>query len=179
MLSHLSGKAGRGIVAVLPPLEWLPRYEASWLRFDLVAGVTLAAYAIPVSLAYAMLAGLPPHYGIYCYLVGGLGYALFGTSRQLAVGPTSAIAMLVGTTVAGTTGAVVPAFAAGMFATLGGGGSLPCWISITRCCTFFGNCGAAVMVGGGVVAVGAPGAGAAGAGWLMTLRMTVVLWMLL
>jgi high affinity sulfate transporter 1 len=51
-------------------------------------------------MAYATLAGLPPHYGIYCYLVGGLGYALFGTSRQLAMGPTSAIAMLVGTTVA-------------------------------------------------------------------------------
>jgi sulfate permease, SulP family len=101
MLSHLTGKAGRGIVAVLPPLEWLPRYEASWLRFDMVAGVTLAAYAIPVSLAYASLAGLPPHFGIYCYLVGGIGYAIFGTSRQLAVGPTSAIAMLVGTTIAG------------------------------------------------------------------------------
>ena len=66
-----------------------------------MAGITLAAYAIPVSMAYASLAGLPPHYGIYCYLVGGLGYVLFGTSRQLAVGPTSAIAMLVGTTVAG------------------------------------------------------------------------------
>ncbi len=66
-----------------------------------VAGITLAAYAIPVSLAYASLAGVPPHYGIYCYLVGGIGYALFGTSKQLAVGPTSAIAMLVGTTVAG------------------------------------------------------------------------------
>src|SRR4051812_11431095 len=72
-----------------------------WLRFDVIAGVTLAAYAIPVSLAYATLAGLPPHFGIYCYLVGGIGYALFGTSRQLAIGPTSAIALLVGTTVAG------------------------------------------------------------------------------
>jgi high affinity sulfate transporter 1 len=64
-----------------------------------VAGVTLAAYAIPVSLAYASLAGLPPEYGIYGYLVGGLGYALFGSSRQLAIGPTSAISMLVGSTV--------------------------------------------------------------------------------
>jgi len=54
-----------------------------------------------VSLAYASLAGLPPHYGIYCYLVGGLFYALFGTSRQLAIGPTSAISVLVGVTVAG------------------------------------------------------------------------------
>jgi high affinity sulfate transporter 1 len=86
---------------VLPILEWAPRYESTWLGRDAIAGVTLAAYAIPVSLAYATLAGLPPHYGIYCYLAGGLAYALFGTSRQLAVGPTSAIAMLVGTTVAG------------------------------------------------------------------------------
>lgn len=89
------------VAAVLPPLDWLPRYERAWLPHDAIAGVTLAAYAIPVSLAYASLAGLPPQFGIYCYLVGGLGYALFGTSRQLAVGPTSAIAMLVGTTVAG------------------------------------------------------------------------------
>src|SRR6187401_836335 len=85
----------------VPIAPWLTCYQRQWLPSDIVAGVTLAAYAIPVSLAYATLAGLPPHYGIYCYLVGGLGYALFGTSRQLAVGPTSAIAMLVGTTVAG------------------------------------------------------------------------------
>jgi high affinity sulfate transporter 1 len=52
-------------------------------------------------MAYASLAGVPPHHGIYCYLLGGLGYALFGTSRQLAIGPTSAIALLVGATVAG------------------------------------------------------------------------------
>jgi sulfate permease, SulP family len=63
--------------------------------------VTLAAYAIPVSLAYASLAGLPPQYGIYCYMVAGIAYALLGTSRQLAVGPTSAISMLIGATVAG------------------------------------------------------------------------------
>lgn len=86
---------------LLPPLEWAPRYRRAWLADDAVAGLTLAAYAIPVSLAYSTLAGLPPHHGVYCYLAGGLGYALFGTSRQLAIGPTSAIAMLVGTTVAG------------------------------------------------------------------------------
>ena len=74
------------------------------MRHDVVAGITLAAYAIPVSLAYASLAGLPPQYGIYCYLVGGIAYALFGSSRQLAIGPTSAISMLVGTTVAGMAG---------------------------------------------------------------------------
>ena len=84
--------------ALFPPLQWLRRYQALWLRHDVVAGVTLAAYAIPVSLAYATLAGLPPQYGIYCYLVAGPAYALFGSSRQLAIGPTSAISMLVGAT---------------------------------------------------------------------------------
>ena len=94
----------RGFHAVFPPARWLARYQPSWLRADIVAGITLAAYAIPVSLAYASLAGLPPQYGIYCYLTAGVAYALFGTSRQLAVGPTSAISLLVGTTVAGMAG---------------------------------------------------------------------------
>ncbi len=84
-----------------PPALWLREYRTEWLKLDVVAGVTLAAFAIPVSMAYATLAGVPPESGIYCYLMGGLAYALFGTSRQLAIGPTSAIAMLVGTTVAG------------------------------------------------------------------------------
>ncbi len=91
----------RGWRAAFPPAEWLPTYRARWLPRDAIAGATLAAYAIPVSLAYASLAGLPPHYGVYGYLVGGVCYALFGTSRQLAIGPTSAISMLVGVTVAG------------------------------------------------------------------------------
>src|SRR5262249_46014123 len=82
-------------------MRWLSGYQRRWLTSDLTAGVTLAAYAVPVSMAYASLAGLPPHYGIYGYLLGGLGYAVFGSSRQLAIGPTSAISMLVGTTVAG------------------------------------------------------------------------------
>lgn len=87
--------------SIFPPAQWLPGYRGEWLRHDAIAGVTLAAYAIPVSLAYASLAGLPPQYGIYCYLIAGLAYALFGTSRQLAIGPTSAISLLVGSTVAG------------------------------------------------------------------------------
>lgn len=86
--------------SLFPAAQWLSGYESGWLKADLVAGLTLAAYAIPVSMAYATLAGLPPHFGIYCYLLGGLTYAAFGTSRQLAIGPTSAIAMLVGSTVA-------------------------------------------------------------------------------
>jgi len=82
-----------------PPARWLAEYRVAWLRGDVIAGVTLAAYAIPVSLAYAGLAGLPPEVGVYGYLLGGLGYALLGSSRQLAIGPTSAISLMVAGTV--------------------------------------------------------------------------------
>jgi sulfate permease, SulP family len=85
-----------------PPASWLAQYRPAWLRGDVVAGVTLAAYGIPVSLAYAELAGLPPQVGVYGYLLGGLGYALLGSSRQLAIGPTSAISLMI----AGTVGAM-------------------------------------------------------------------------
>ena len=74
-------------------------YPVDWLSRDLVAGLTLAAYAIPVSLAYATLAGLPPQVGIYGYVMGGIGYALAGSSRYLAVGPTSAISLMIAATI--------------------------------------------------------------------------------
>jgi len=80
---------------------WLPQVQLAQIGFDLVAGVTLAAYAVPVSLAYAALAGLPPQTGLYCYLLAGIGYAIFGSSRHLAIGPTSAISLLLGATLAG------------------------------------------------------------------------------
>jgi high affinity sulfate transporter 1 len=75
-------------------------YSPKMLKSDAFAGITLAAYAIPVSMAYASLAGLPLQYGIYGYLIGGIFYAIFGTGRQLAVGPTSAISLLIGATIA-------------------------------------------------------------------------------
>lgn len=77
----------------------ISRYPLKWLPFDLMAGITVAAYAIPVSLAYATLAGLQPQVGLYGYLVGGLGYALAGSSRYLAIGPTSAISLMIASTV--------------------------------------------------------------------------------
>ena len=86
----------------VPAARWLADYRVGWLRGDVIAGVTLAAYAIPVSLAYATLAGLPPQVGVYGYLLGGIGYALLGSSRQLAIGPTSAISLMI----AGTVGAM-------------------------------------------------------------------------
>jgi high affinity sulfate transporter 1 len=86
--------------AIFPPLQWVPGYQSGWLKDDLFAGITLAAYAVPVALAYAALAGLPPQVGVYGYLLGGIGYALFGSSRHLAIGPTSAISLMVGVSVA-------------------------------------------------------------------------------
>jgi high affinity sulfate transporter 1 len=85
--------------SIFPPADWMGNYRAAWLSSDIIAGVTLAAYAIPVSLAYAALAGLPPQIGIYGYMLGGIGYALLGSSRQLAVGPTSAISLMVAASV--------------------------------------------------------------------------------
>ncbi len=87
---------------IFPIVGWLAGYRVGWLPNDIVAGITLAAYAIPVSLAYAELAGLPPQVGAYGYMLGGLGYALLGSSRQLAIGPTSAISLMI----AGTVGAM-------------------------------------------------------------------------
>ena len=82
------------------PLDWLRGYSPRAAGADLVSGVTLAAYAVPVALAYATLAGLPPQFGIYGYMLGGIGYALLGSSRHLAIGPTSAISLMVGASVA-------------------------------------------------------------------------------
>ncbi len=88
----------------LPPASWLAAYRREWLFSDAVAGVTLAAYAIPVSLAYAAMAGLPPQVGVYGYMLGGLGYAALGASRQLAIGPTSAISLMIAATVGALAG---------------------------------------------------------------------------
>ncbi len=87
----------------VPAVIWLREYTLALFGKDAVSGLTLAAYAIPVSLAYATLAGLPPQYGVYGYLLGGLFYAMLGTGKQVAIGPTSAISMLIGVTLANLT----------------------------------------------------------------------------
>ena len=83
------------LARLLPIAGWLSCYRREWLLHDLVAGLTLAAYAVPVAMAYSSLAGLAPQVGLYCYIFGGIAYALFGTSRHLAVGPTAAISLMV------------------------------------------------------------------------------------
>ncbi len=87
-------------INIFPPLQWLREYSLGWLKKDIFAGLTLAAYGIPVSMAYASLAGLPVQCGIYGYFIGGIFYALSGTARQLAIGPTSAISLILGSSMA-------------------------------------------------------------------------------
>ncbi len=99
IMTQIYSRISRRMASTLPVFQWLPHYRREWLRPDCIAGLTLAAYAVPVSLAYASLAGLPSQAGLYCYLIGGIVYALFGTSRQIAVGPTSAISILIGSAI--------------------------------------------------------------------------------
>jgi high affinity sulfate transporter 1 len=78
----------------VPLLTWLHGYDRSNLRYDLIAGLTVWALVVPQSIAYAQIAGLPPQAGVFCSFAAPLGYALFGTSRQLIVSPTSATAAI-------------------------------------------------------------------------------------
>lgn len=79
----------------LPILDWLPNYKKEYLGGDLSAGLTVGVMLIPQGMAYAMIAGLPPVYGLYAAMIPQLVYALFGTSRQLAVGAVAMDSLLV------------------------------------------------------------------------------------
>ena len=76
-------------------LQWLPNYKRSWLGGDLFAGLTLGVVLIPQGIAYAIIAGLPPQYGLYTAMIPQLVYAVLGTSRQLAVGPAAMDSLIV------------------------------------------------------------------------------------
>lgn len=84
----------------IPALEWLPKYEKANLSGDIAAGLTTAIMLIPQAMAYAMLAGLPPEVGLYSSVLPLILYAVFGTSRQLAVGPVAMVSLLVASGVA-------------------------------------------------------------------------------
>ncbi|MBN3457166.1 SulP family inorganic anion transporter [Mycolicibacterium sp.] len=83
-----------------PGLTQLLAYQRSWLRGDVVAGVTVAAYLVPQVMAYATVAGLPPVAGLWASLVPMAVYAVLGSSRQLSVGPESTTALMTATALA-------------------------------------------------------------------------------
>ena len=78
----------------LPILGWLPKYERTWLRTDLIAGLTVVALLIPEGMAYAEIAGMPPQTAFYAAPIGLLAFAIFGTSRQLVVAVSAIIATM-------------------------------------------------------------------------------------
>jgi high affinity sulfate transporter 1 len=82
----------QGLKSYFPILLWLPHYKAEWLRFDLIAALSVWALLVPQGIAYASIAGVPAQYGLYAALGSLLGYALFGTAGQVITGPSAAIA---------------------------------------------------------------------------------------
>lgn len=82
---------------LIPILEWLPNYKKSQLQGDVIAGITVAIVLIPQGIAYALIAGLPPIYGLYAALFPQLIYAIFGSSRQVAIGPVAMDSLIVAT----------------------------------------------------------------------------------
>src|SRR5512137_645901 len=94
-----SVKTSRKLTRLIPILSWLPRYNRAWLVADIIAGLTLWGLVVPEGMAYAGIAGVPAQAGLYTLVASLLVYALFGTSRHLSVGPTSATAALLAATV--------------------------------------------------------------------------------
>ncbi|XP_048820686.1 sodium-independent sulfate anion transporter isoform X1 [Lagopus muta] len=85
----------RAVLRRLPVLGWLPRYSLSCLRLDLIAGVTVGLTVVPQALAYAEVAGLPVQYGLYSSFVGCFVYCLLGTAKDVTLGPTAIMSLLV------------------------------------------------------------------------------------
>jgi high affinity sulfate transporter 1 len=97
---------------LIPAFTWLRAYDRSWLRGDVLASVTLAAYLLPAALGDASLANLPPEAGLYACLFGGLVFWIFCGSRYTAVSVTSAIALVIGSSLGEITGGNTTRFAA-------------------------------------------------------------------
>ena len=86
--------AYRGLARHLPILGWLPHYQRAWLRPDLIAGLTVVALLVPEGMAYAQIAGMPPQAAFYAAPIGLLLFAILGSSRQLIVAVSAAIATM-------------------------------------------------------------------------------------
>jgi sulfate permease, SulP family len=109
---NLNSAKENWLVRWLPAANWMRDYQRGWLRADAAAGITLAAYLLPASLGDASLAGLPPQAGLYACLFSGLVFWLFCSSRHTAITVTSAISLLLGTSLGNLAGGDESRFAA-------------------------------------------------------------------
>ena len=82
----------RKLTDYIPALTWLRRYDRVWLSADLIAGLSVWALLVPQGIAYSSIVGVPAQFGLYTALGALIGYALFGTSRQLITGPSATVA---------------------------------------------------------------------------------------
>ena len=89
-------RQGPGWARFVPVVGWLPRYDRSWLRGDIVAGIAVTAMIVPKNLGYAGIAGIPVENGLYAAAAGAIIYALFCTSRHISTGPSSSLAAVAG-----------------------------------------------------------------------------------
>ena len=116
------------IARFFPAARWLARYSRADLAGDAVAGLVVAIMVVPQGMAYATLAGLPPEIGLYASIAPLIAYALFGTSRALAVGPVAIVSLMTAAALSGVVepGTAAYAGAALVLALLGGllGGAL-------------------------------------------------------
>jgi high affinity sulfate transporter 1 len=141
------GATARRMVRLFPIRNWFPEYRTPRLLHDIFAGVTLAAYAIPVGMAYAVLAGLTPQVGLYCYIASGTVYALFASSRHLAIGPTAAISVMVASVVGGMANGDATLYAA-IAATTAGLVALFCFLAwLLRLSAFVNFISETILIG--------------------------------
>jgi SulP family sulfate permease len=110
--SRVPAVAGRGLARFFPVLAWAPRYRRAEAGRDLLAAVIVTIMLIPQSLAYAMLAGLPPEVGLYASVAPLVLYAIFGTSSALAVGPVAVVSLMTASAVGGVAAVGTPEYAA-------------------------------------------------------------------
>jgi len=94
----------RSRFSLIAATTWLRNYQGDWLRRDVVAGMTLAAYLLPAGIGDASLAGLPPEAGLYACLFSGLVFWVFCSSRHTVVTVTSALSLLIGASIGAMSG---------------------------------------------------------------------------
>ena len=80
----------------LPILSWLPEYNVDFAVSDIIAGITVGLTVIPQGIAYALVANLPPQYGLYSAFMGCFFYCIFGSVKDITIGPTAIMAIMTG-----------------------------------------------------------------------------------